>query len=286
MDLLRLDNVTKGYYHVRGNITALEPVSFAVQEDEFIAIVGPSGCGKSTLLRIIHGLVEPSGGAVLYKGEVQRGINPECAMVFQSFALFPWLTVLENVELGLEARKIPSKETRRRANFYIDKVGLDGSGLRLLVGGPTRDQSPTFSPGGARIAFTRSSGYDADIWTVSSDGAGARRLTRDPRGRPNLRQDSPDYSPDGRQIVFTQGSQIAIMRADGSGVRLLTHLVDPRAIGPVFSPDGRWIAFWTERRSAASTRTWVMKRDGSQLRTLNTGGFAAAEPTWQPLPGA
>ena len=127
MDLLRLDKVTKGYYHIRGNITALEPISFAVQEDEFIAIVGPSGCGKSTLLRIIHGLVEPSGGAVLYKGEIQRGINPECAMVFQSFALFPWLTVMENVELGLEARKIPLKETRRRANFYIDKVGLDGS---------------------------------------------------------------------------------------------------------------------------------------------------------------
>jgi Tol biopolymer transport system component len=59
-----------------------------------------------------------------------------------------------------------------------------------------------------------------------------------------------------------------------------------RAFGPVFSPDGHRIAFWTERRSAASTRVWVMKRDGSQLRALNTGGLAAAEPTWQSLPGA
>jgi Tol biopolymer transport system component len=177
--------------------------------------------------------------------------------------------------------------TVERHDQDLYEIGLDGSGLRLLLGGPTRDQSPTFSPGGARIAFVRSSGYDADIWTVSADGTGARRLTRDPRGQPNLRQESPDYSPDGRQIVFIQGNKVAIMRADGSGARVLT---DPasglRAGGPVFSPDGRWIAFWTTRRSAASTRTWVMKRDGSGLRMLNTGGLAAGEPTWQPLPGA
>jgi NitT/TauT family transport system ATP-binding protein len=93
---------------------------------EIIGLLGRSGSGKSTLLRIIAGLIKPSGGEVVYHGEPVNGPAEGIAMVFQTFALFPWLTVLQNVEAGLEALGVPAKESRRRALFAIDLIGLDG----------------------------------------------------------------------------------------------------------------------------------------------------------------
>jgi len=104
----------------------VENITFEVSEEEFVALVGPSGCGKSTLLRIIMGLLPPTSGAVYYRDKKLEGVNPEAAMVFQSFALLPWLTVLENIELGLEARSLPKGERVKRARFYLDQVGLEG----------------------------------------------------------------------------------------------------------------------------------------------------------------
>lgn len=89
-------------------------------------LLGPSGCGKSTLLRIATGLQRPTSGEVLYRGEPVRGVNPRATIVFQTFALFPWLTVLENVEVALAARDVPPAERRRRALEILDRVGLDG----------------------------------------------------------------------------------------------------------------------------------------------------------------
>ena len=126
MALLELKTISRSFTHAKGNLKVLESIDFAVEEGEFVAIVGPSGCGKSTLLRIINGLIAPTSGQVLYQGKQVDGINPECALVFQSFALMPWLTVKANVELGLEARGIPPAEREKRASIYIDKVGLDG----------------------------------------------------------------------------------------------------------------------------------------------------------------
>ena len=123
---LAVRSVTKEYELPTGPLVVLENVSFDVSGGEFLAFVGPSGCGKSTLLRIMAGLIPPTSGEVLYNGAPLQGVNMDCAMVFQSFALLPWLTVIENVEIGLEARGLPDEERRRRANFYIDKVGLDG----------------------------------------------------------------------------------------------------------------------------------------------------------------
>jgi len=104
----------------------LDGIDLSIQTDEFVAIVGPSGCGKTTLLRIINGLITPTGGRALYRGKPLNGVNLGCAMVFQSFALLPWLTVRENVELGLEARGMDSEQRAKKASFFIDKVGLDG----------------------------------------------------------------------------------------------------------------------------------------------------------------
>jgi NitT/TauT family transport system ATP-binding protein len=89
-------------------------------------LLGPSGCGKSTLLRILTGLSEPTSGTLLWHGKPLDGQMPNVAIVFQSFALFPWLTVLENVEAPLEAKAVPAVERHKRALRTLDTVGLDG----------------------------------------------------------------------------------------------------------------------------------------------------------------
>src|SRR3954453_22892448 len=104
----------------------LEKVDFTLREGEIVAILGKSGAGKSTFLRILAGLVAPSEGRVEYRGQPVSGPLRGVAMVFQSFALFPWLTVLGNVELGLEAQGVSAAERRRRAVEAIDIIGLDG----------------------------------------------------------------------------------------------------------------------------------------------------------------
>src|SRR5579863_677664 len=104
----------------------LDHIDFALQEGEIVAILGKSGSGKSTFLRVLAGLTPPSEGRVAYRGNTVNGPAPGIAMVFQTFALFPWLTVLGNVELGLEAQGVPGAERRRRAVGAIDIIGMDG----------------------------------------------------------------------------------------------------------------------------------------------------------------
>ena len=122
--LLAARNVMKYFGDDRRPV--LEHVSIELNEGEFVALLGPSGSGKSTLLRILAGLMEPSSGEVLVHGSPLEGTNPNVAIVFQSFALFPWLDVLQNVELGLLAMEVPEEERRRRATKAIDLIGLDG----------------------------------------------------------------------------------------------------------------------------------------------------------------
>lgn len=108
------------------DLLVLENVNFKLNSGEIVALLGKSGSGKSTLLRIIAGLISPTQGDVRYREQEVVGPVPGIAMVFQSFALMPWLTVLQNVELGLEAQGIPRDERRRRAIEAIDTIGLDG----------------------------------------------------------------------------------------------------------------------------------------------------------------
>ena len=115
-------------YHKGGSpdLVVLDDVSLTIREGEIVGLLGRSGSGKSSLLRIIAGLVAPSAGAVTWCGRPVDGPSEGLSMVFQSFALFPWLTVLQNVEIGLEAQGIPATERRRRALEAIDLIGLDG----------------------------------------------------------------------------------------------------------------------------------------------------------------
>jgi len=110
----------------KGEFTVLDAVDVTVHRGEVVALLGRSGSGKSTLLRIMAGLIPPSTGEVRNGAQPLRGPNPDVGMVFQSFALLPWLTVIENVELGLEARGTGRTERTKRALRAIDLVGLDG----------------------------------------------------------------------------------------------------------------------------------------------------------------
>ncbi len=125
--LIEVQDVYKDFEIRTGTTTTvLEDIKLDVSEGEFLAILGPSGAGKSTLLRIIAGLLPASKGKVLYRGQPFEGVNPGIAFVFQSFALFPWLTVLENILLGLESSHIPDAEKHAKAQTVIDMVGLIG----------------------------------------------------------------------------------------------------------------------------------------------------------------
>jgi NitT/TauT family transport system ATP-binding protein len=122
---VELDNVSK-FYDTERKLHALHEVSFGVDSGEFVSIVGPSGCGKSTLLKIMAGLDKPTSGQVRFRGGPVCGPHGKISMVFQAFGLFPWRTVLENVEYGLEMRKAPKPERRRIAKEYLEMVGLTG----------------------------------------------------------------------------------------------------------------------------------------------------------------
>jgi len=110
-----------------GSVEILHDISFSIREHEVVAILGPSGCGKSTLLRAIIGLEPPTSGEVLYRGKVQAGLNPSATLVFQNFALFPWMTVRENVAVGLPHLALGGAECVKRVRDVIASVGLTGS---------------------------------------------------------------------------------------------------------------------------------------------------------------
>jgi NitT/TauT family transport system ATP-binding protein len=124
--LLEIKNVYKTYTDANRSLTVLNDISFSISKGEFVCLVGPSGAGKSTLLRMVVGLDQPSAGEICYRGQQVKGVMDKIAIIFQSFALLPWLTVLDNISLGLEAKNIPREERVKIASRYIDVVGLDG----------------------------------------------------------------------------------------------------------------------------------------------------------------
>lgn len=109
-----------------GTVMAVESLDLTVREKEFVCIVGPSGCGKSTLLRVVAGLVRPATGEVMLDGQVVSEPGADRGMVFQSYTLFPWLTVQGNVEFGPRLRDVPVSDRAAAARRYIELVGLRG----------------------------------------------------------------------------------------------------------------------------------------------------------------
>jgi NitT/TauT family transport system ATP-binding protein/sulfonate transport system ATP-binding protein len=129
MSKLVIDGISRIFPPARagGSATrALEPTTLTVADNDFITVLGPSGCGKSTLLRIVAGLDRPSAGRVLLDGREVRGPGPDRGMVFQSYTLFPWLTVAENIAFGLTEKGVPESERRAIVAAYVERVGLRG----------------------------------------------------------------------------------------------------------------------------------------------------------------
>jgi NitT/TauT family transport system ATP-binding protein len=178
--IIEVVNVKKSYKTGdRQDLLVLEDINFRMNESEIIAILGKSGSGKSTLLRILAGLVPPTSGAVNYRGNAVHGPVRGISMVFQNFALLPWLTVLQNVELGLEALGVDREERRERALKAIDTIGLDGfeSAFPKELSGGMRQ----------RVGFARALVVNPDILLMDEPFSALDVLTAD-----NLKSDLLD----------------------------------------------------------------------------------------------
>lgn len=188
------------------DLLVLNDVNFTMKEGEIIALLGKSGSGKSTLLRIIAGLIRPSGGEVLYRDQPVYGPVRGLSMVFQSFALFPWLTVLQNVEIGLEAQGVSRVERRARALRAIDVIGLDGfeSAYPKELSGGMRQ----------RVGFARALVVNPDVLLMDEPFSALDVLTAD-----NLRSDLLDLWQDKKTnirsiLLVTHSIQEAALLAD------------------------------------------------------------------------
>ncbi|SFA77439.1 ABC transporter ATP-binding protein [Azotobacter beijerinckii] len=152
-------------------VIALEHFDLEVRAGEFLSVLGPSGCGKSTFLSILAGLAEKSGGSIRIDGRPLEGINANQGVVFQGYALFPWRTVLENIEVGLEIRGVGKAERRERAREYLELVGLGGFGARYpheISGGMKQ-----------RVAIARSLVYEPEVLLMDEPFAALDAQTRE-----------------------------------------------------------------------------------------------------------
>lgn len=125
---LKISGVSRTFPGVHGGkpTLALQPTDLDIKRNDFVTILGPSGCGKSTLLRIVAGLDRPTSGTVTLDGQTVQRPGPDRGMVFQSYTLFPWLSIRDNVGFGLREKGVPEKQKREIVDSYIDKVGLRG----------------------------------------------------------------------------------------------------------------------------------------------------------------
>ena len=135
---LQVQNLSKIYRSDDHEVVAIDEINLAIRSQEFATILGPSGCGKSTLLRIVAGLMKPTRGLVQLDGNAISGPGRDRGMVFQSYTLFPWLTVLENIQFGLDLSGVPRTEQEQIAKEFVQKVGLrgfEGAYPKALSGG-------------------------------------------------------------------------------------------------------------------------------------------------------
>ncbi|HVV69837.1 MAG TPA: nitrate/sulfonate/bicarbonate ABC transporter ATP-binding protein [Gammaproteobacteria bacterium] len=200
------------------DLLVLDNLNFSLYEGEIIALLGKSGSGKSTLLRTIAGLTRPTTGQVVYQGQPISGPVKGLSMVFQSFALFPWLTVLQNVELGLEAQGVSRAERRARALEAIDVIGLDGfeSAYPKELSGGMRQ----------RVGFARALVVNPEVLLMDEPFSALDALTAD-----NLRSDLLDLWQDKKTnirsiLLVTHNIQEAALVAD----RILVFSSNPGQI--------------------------------------------------------
>lgn len=205
--LIALKNIGKAYKQPNGQqISILESINLELQSGEIVALLGPSGSGKSTLMRIVAGLIPPTQGQVFYHNRPLVGLNPGVAIVFQSFALYPWLTVLENVELGLKAKGVSPELRREKAMQMIDVIGLDGF----------ENAYPKELSGGMRqrVGFARALAVEPELLCMDEPFSALDVLTAE-----NLRIELLDLwlerrIPTKAILIVTHGIEEAVILAD------------------------------------------------------------------------
>ncbi|MFD3941525.1 nitrate/sulfonate/bicarbonate ABC transporter ATP-binding protein [Streptomyces sp. NPDC058579] len=204
--LLETVGLTKSYAGADGELPVLAGIDLKVRAGEIVALLGRSGSGKSTLLRCLAGLVPPSSGTVTYRGENLTGANPGTAMVFQTFALLPWLTVQQNVELGLEAKGMPADERAEAALQAIDLIGLDGfeSAYPKELSGGMRQ----------RVGFARALVVEPDVLMMDEPFSALDVLTAE-----NLRGELMELWESGQfptraVVLVTHNIEEAVLMAD------------------------------------------------------------------------
>jgi NitT/TauT family transport system ATP-binding protein len=216
--LLRVSALGKRFPRAAGEVRVLEHIDLDVREGEIVGLLGRSGSGKSTLLRTIAGLIPPSSGEVLFRGRRIRGPIEGIAVVFQGFALFPWLTVLGNVSLGLRAQGVDDEQVRRRALAAIDLIGLDGfesAYPRELSGGMQQ-----------RVGFARALVVDPTLLLMDEPFSALDVLTAE-----TLRTDFLELWMEGRTsiravVLVTHNIEEAVFMCD----RIVVLAADPGRI--------------------------------------------------------
>ncbi|MCY0927385.1 nitrate/sulfonate/bicarbonate ABC transporter ATP-binding protein [Streptomyces sp. H27-H1] len=204
--ILQAAALTKSYAGADGELPVLGGIDLEIREGEIVALLGKSGSGKSTLLRCLAGLIPASSGSVIYRGEELRGANPGTAMVFQTFALLPWLTVRQNVELGLEAKGMDREARARQAVEAIDLIGLDGfeSAYPKELSGGMRQ----------RVGFARALVVEPDVLMMDEPFSALDVLTAE-----NLRGElmelwASDRFPAKAVVLVTHNIEEAVLMAD------------------------------------------------------------------------
>src|SRR3981189_463438 len=224
--LLQCNDVRKAFPKPDGaELLVLEGMNLELREGQIVGLLGRSGLGKSTLLRLIAGLAEPTAGQLRYMGRPIAGPAPGIAMVFQSFALFPWLTVFENVALGLEAQRMSRAEIRKRSLAAIDLIGLDGfesAYPRELSGGMRQ-----------RVGFARALVVHPNILLLDAPFSALDVLTAE-----TLRTDLVDLWSEGRLpiksvLMVTHNIEEAVLMCD----RILVFSSNPGRVAAEIKVD-------------------------------------------------
>ncbi|WP_223694007.1 ABC transporter ATP-binding protein [Leifsonia poae] len=204
--LIDVSEVDKSFATDGGEKAVLSGISLTIRDGEIVALLGRSGSGKSTLVRCIAGLIAPTSGSVTFRGVPLNGANPGTALVFQSFALLPWLTVLENVELGLEAKGVAPALRRERALQAIDVIGLDGfeSAYPKELSGGMRQ----------RVGFARALVVEPDVLLMDEPFSALDVLTSENLRSELVRMWSDGSMPTRTALIVTHNIEEAIQLAD------------------------------------------------------------------------
>jgi NitT/TauT family transport system ATP-binding protein len=204
--LLEVRNVFQHFTVAGGkSLEILHDINLEIGEHEIVAILGPSGCGKSTLLRVIIGLEQPSSGSILCRGKAETGLNPSAALVFQNFALFPWLTVRENIAVGLSAVSGDDAGRDKRVRHVVDAVGLEGF----------EDAYPKELSGGMkqRVGFARALAVEPEILCMDEPFSALDVLTGETLRNEVIDLYRSEASPVNTILMVTHGITEAVFMA-------------------------------------------------------------------------